>query len=116
MTKKEENKMKKKLVLTVLSSVLTLGILGACGENAENEPKNNDPMINDNGEMNEEMNNGGTENNMENAPMNDEMENEEGNMDNGEGNGGNTGNTGNDGTENNMDEEMNDIVDDEGNE
>jgi len=70
--------MKKKLMLTVLSSVLTLGILGACGD-AENEPLN-DPGINDNGGMDNEMNNDGMndgmDNEMNNGGMNDGMDNE----------------------------------------
>lgn len=51
--------MKKKLMLTVLSSVLALGVLSACG-GANEEPMNGeDPMI----EENDGMNNGnmGTE-------------------------------------------------------
>ncbi|WP_280770547.1 hypothetical protein [Salipaludibacillus daqingensis] len=35
--------MKKKLMLTMLSSVLALGFLGACGD-VNDEPLNNDPM------------------------------------------------------------------------
>ncbi|MCE7792411.1 hypothetical protein K8O68_08280 [Salipaludibacillus sp. CUR1] len=51
--------MKKKLALTALSSVLALGVLAACGD-AEN---GNDPMMDDNnGGMNEEMNNDGMNN------------------------------------------------------
>lgn len=65
--------MKKKLMLTVLSSVLTLGILGACGD-AENEPVN-DPGINDNGGMNDDFNNGGVDNEMNNG-MDNEMNND----------------------------------------
>ncbi len=41
-------------MVTALSSVLALGVLGACGD-VENEPLNNDPM-NDNGGMNDDMN------------------------------------------------------------
>jgi len=80
--------MKKKLMLTVLSSVLTLGILGACGD-AENEPVN-DPGINDNGGMNDDFNNGGVDNDMNNDGMNNGMDNE----------------MNNDGMNNGMDNEM----------
>ncbi|SES20080.1 hypothetical protein [Salipaludibacillus aurantiacus] len=64
--------MKKKLALTALSSVLALGVLAACGDGGEN---GNDPTMDNNGGMNEEMNNDGMEN--------DGMENEE--MDNNDG-------------------------------
>lgn len=47
--------MKKKLMLTALSSVLALGVLGACGE-VNNEPLEEDPMI-------EQNDGGGMENN-----------------------------------------------------
>ncbi|WP_199228174.1 hypothetical protein [Salipaludibacillus keqinensis] len=49
--------MKKKLMLTALSSVLALGVLGACGD-VNDEPLNDDPMENDGG-MNDDMNNDG---------------------------------------------------------
>lgn len=39
--------MKKKLMLTVLSSVLALGVLGACGDVNE-EPLNDDPLMDEN--------------------------------------------------------------------
>jgi len=52
---KEEEMMKKKLMLTALSSVLALGVLGACGE-VNNEPLEEDPMI-------EQNDGGGMENN-----------------------------------------------------
>jgi hypothetical protein len=52
--------MKKKLILTALSSVLALGVLGACGEMENNEPVENDPMMEENNGMNEDgMNNDG---------------------------------------------------------
>lgn len=45
-------------MLTALSSVFALGVLGACGD-VENEPLNNDPATNQNGGgMNEEVNDG----------------------------------------------------------
>ncbi|MGJ9383990.1 hypothetical protein [Salipaludibacillus sp. CF4.18] len=46
--------MKKKLMLTVLSSVFAIGVLGACGD--VEEPVNEDPALENNGMMNEEGN------------------------------------------------------------
>jgi hypothetical protein len=48
--------MKKKLMLTMMSSIFALGVLGACGD-VENDPINNEPGINGNGGMNDDMNN-----------------------------------------------------------
>ncbi|WP_416147730.1 hypothetical protein ACM26V_16015 [Salipaludibacillus sp. HK11] len=45
--------MKKKFVLTLLSSILALGVLGACGD-VENDPMNEEPL-NDGGGMNDDM-------------------------------------------------------------
>ena len=55
--------MKKKLMLTALSSVLALGVLGACGD-VNNEPLNDDPMQENDGGMNDDMNNDGMDNDM----------------------------------------------------
>lgn len=48
--------MKKKLLLTMLSGMLTVGFLGACG-NVEDLDDNmdNDPMMEDNDPMNDDM-------------------------------------------------------------
>ncbi|WP_416147731.1 hypothetical protein ACM26V_16020 [Salipaludibacillus sp. HK11] len=70
--------MKKKLMLTAMSSVMALGILGACG-NAENDPMNdpmnNDPAVPDNGGMNNDLEgNNGMNNDMgENDGMNNDL-------------------------------------------
>ncbi|ADI00613.1 hypothetical protein [Salisediminibacterium selenitireducens] len=55
--------MKKKLLLTMLSGMLTVGFLGACGnvddldDNLDNDPmmEDNDPMMEDNDPMNDDM-------------------------------------------------------------
>ncbi|SES20034.1 hypothetical protein [Salipaludibacillus aurantiacus] len=46
--------MKKKLMLTALSSVLTLGVLGACGDMENNDGLNDNGGVEDNGGMNDD--------------------------------------------------------------
>ncbi|WP_416147732.1 hypothetical protein ACM26V_16025 [Salipaludibacillus sp. HK11] len=54
--------MKKKLMVTALSSILALGFLGACGE-VEDAPLDNDPGMNGvDGMENNGLNNGGMNN------------------------------------------------------
>lgn len=49
--------MKKKMLLTMLSGMLTIGFLGACGNVEDlNDDLNNDPMMEDN---NDPMNDNG---------------------------------------------------------
>ncbi|WP_280770548.1 hypothetical protein [Salipaludibacillus daqingensis] len=63
--------MKKKLSLSILSGVLAVGVLAACGDN---NVENNDPGLNNDNGMNVENNDG-----MENDPMdeNEGMNNED---------------------------------------
>ncbi|AOM81613.1 hypothetical protein [Salisediminibacterium beveridgei] len=50
--------MRKKLLLTMLSGMLTIGFLGACGNVEDlNDDLNNDPMMENNDGMNDDMNN-----------------------------------------------------------
>ncbi|RKL68032.1 hypothetical protein CR203_05900 [Salipaludibacillus neizhouensis] len=80
--------MKKKLMLTAMSSVLTLGVLAACGGNNEETPVNDAPAndtgtetnLEENGTMNEEegMPEENGKNEGENMPEENGMGEEEG--------------------------------------
>lgn len=51
--------MRKKLGLTLLSGMLTIGFLGACGnaDDLDGDLDNNDPIMENNDPMNDDMNN-----------------------------------------------------------